>query len=754
MEEKSFVWTSDITKRFFEFRFEHEWLFKQKKQPWTEFHKILLENGFPKQMTMNHIRKKWSYTYDAYRLAKKTKNKDWKYYRMFDKHFGKKVLDKYESWNDEWRLKLIICICEAKEVKLDFHNMWRTVERALRFQDLPIDCCIQDLKGLWHYIKVTFNRKHRLILKKSLNAEDWALYPTVLEYYQRFEPEHLARLENMPAARLARLELRKKHVPRGTYSRDNDTEDFQYITESFIQIRLQNDWLFRDRKWAWNNLRAMMISEYGFPQTLSSRELSRKWAATYGEYQKAKATNNKSWVYYNLLELYLGEGSLSLNPMVGWQEEWVQNLISVRTDLEHLFKFSEKNIQQAWGEVEKRLRTVGIPIDHSLLDIEDIWIHLLRTYKWKRKFANKGILNEQWPYFEAMAKYMETNETHIKHKHEHFDDAVVDDDVEDDMKLFDLKQRLSLVKPKFEAMDVNMCRCCSNDDGCVGIYDQMDECGVDLVHKLKTICGVEIEPSDTLPSQICLNCLKELENAYKFRRKCQDADKVFRDQASQVKVETHQNYHPNNIDTIDNAQDTIAFEIDSHYDDQSTEVSTGILTESAKIQKPTIKRERKMLKKNKVRKSRYDYWKICEICGKNTRNLISHLESHSSDRIYSCEVCGKKFKFKSGLIIHKAAHSTTPKKTCEVCGKNFYIMAQYRKHFAFHANERKFGCETCGKRFNSMDILRVHTRSHTDERPFSCSECGKTFRTSGCVSRHRRIVHRNIKISKKVEQKL
>ncbi|CAH2211286.1 jg22946, partial [Pararge aegeria aegeria] len=67
--------------------------------------------------------------------------------------------------------------------------------------------------------------------------------------------------------------------------------------------------------------------------------------------------------------------------MLGRQEEWVQNLISARTDLEHLFKFSEKNIQQAWREVEKRLRTVGIPVDHSLLDIEDVWIHLLRTYK-------------------------------------------------------------------------------------------------------------------------------------------------------------------------------------------------------------------------------------------------------------------------------------------------------------------------------------------------------------------------------------
>ena len=35
------------------------------------------------------------------------------------------------------------------------------------------------------------------------------------------------------------------------------------------------------------------------------------------EYQKAKATNNKSWVYWDLLEVYFGEGGLSLNPLVG-----------------------------------------------------------------------------------------------------------------------------------------------------------------------------------------------------------------------------------------------------------------------------------------------------------------------------------------------------------------------------------------------------------------------------------------------------
>lgn len=236
-------------------------------------------------------------------------------------------------------------------------------------------------------------------------------------------------------------------------------------------------------------------------------------------------------------------------------------------------------------------------------------------------------------------------------------------------------------------------------------------------------------------------------------------DKMFRDQASQVKMESHPNYHHNdNNDERDSGHDAIEFEIDANYDDQPTElteVKTRIIKLSqTKKQKPSIKREsKKILKRNRVRKARYEYWKICEVCGKNTRNLVTHMESHSNDKIYSCEICQKKFKFKSGVILHKAIHATTPKKTCEVCGKNFFIMAQYRKHYAIHANERKHACETCGKRFNSLDILRVHNRSHTDERPFTCSECGKTFRTSGCVSRHRRIVHRNIKVQK-VEQKL
>jgi rubrerythrin len=255
-----------------------------------------------------------------------------------------------------------------------------------------------------------------------------------------------------------------------------------------------------------------------------------------------------------------------------------------------------------------------------------------------------------------------------------------------------------------------------------------------------------VDKSDQLPSEICLDCLKALENAYNFRKKCQDVDKHFRSNAGKkIKIEILVDENQENIifdnSTGEKVEHNDLDDVD-HFDDIPNETEIKINS------KPSLKKEttKVMKKRKKARKLKYDYWKICEVCGKHTRNLVSHLDMHSTGKPYSCNVCDKKFKFKSGLLIHKAVHDPTPRKTCEVCGKTFHALAQYRRHFVYHANERKFGCDTCGKRFNTLDILKVHNRTHTDERPFSCQECGKTFRTAGCVSRHKRIVHRNLKV--------
>lgn len=728
--EKTFIWTPTTTENMFKLRFENEWLFKKKKQPWKEFRDILLQNGFPEEMTLDQIRKKWSYTYDCYRLAKRTKNKKWLYYKLFDKHFRKnKVLDKYESWNDEWRLILVKFIMQATNAESIID--WRLVENSLRIQDLPIDCCIQDLKELWHHLKVTFHRKYRLNLKKGAELTQWPQYEEILHYYETYEPDYLIELANDGTPQKVNNKKFSKRIKLED-GENVENEEFHWtkdITESFIQVRLQHEWLFRETKWAWNDLASIMCKEYGFPNYLTGRMICHKWSSTYSDYQKAKATGNTNWLYYNLFEAYLGEETANFDLMKNWKEEWVNRLIIIRTELEGKFGNTERTPHTAWREVEKQLRKDGLPLDHSLLDLSEMWMKLFRTFKWKRKFDKKGILNVKWPYYENMVRYMAVRQTHSRRQEKAVaipDHTAADNDYEDDIVLYDLKKKINN-NVKNEVVD-NLCRACCKADGCIDLFDPVDENGLDLAAKLKVIAGVEIEKVDNYPKEICYNCLKELESAYNFRKKCQVADDKLRNmKVDAVKIETNMNEDSNELQ-IDEKLDNL-FD-DDHIDD--------LFKETKEIVKKTVKNSRNR------KKYSYDYSRVCEICGKRTRNIRNHMDSHSTDKMYHCDQCGKKFKFKSGLVIHKAIHNPVPKKTCEVCGKAFHVIAQYRKHFIYHVNERKFSCESCGKAFHTKEILTVHMRTHTDERPFSCPECGKTFRTAGCVSRHRRIVHKKI----------
>lgn len=140
----------------------------------------------------------------------------------------------------------------------------------------------------------------------------------------------------------------------------------------------------------------------------------------------------------------------------------------------------------------------------------------------------------------------------------------------------------------------------------------------------------------------------------------------------------------------------------------------------------------------------------CDICQKkfNTAQYVNtHKRKVHGDQEkllkYTCELCGMRFKYKNHLQYHQKRHPTDENPlpySCKYCEEHFMTRAEQLAHSnTVHAGEGDFVCHLCGKKMKTILSLENHVKLHSGLKEFKCDMCDSAFATNHSLKCHKKI---------------
>ncbi|XP_036452720.1 oocyte zinc finger protein XlCOF8.4-like [Colossoma macropomum] len=135
-----------------------------------------------------------------------------------------------------------------------------------------------------------------------------------------------------------------------------------------------------------------------------------------------------------------------------------------------------------------------------------------------------------------------------------------------------------------------------------------------------------------------------------------------------------------------------------------------------------------------------NYTHFCKYCMINfttKESKLQHEQVHNTRGLpYSCPSCSMRFKDFHERNTHLKSHGGQKGYLCSTCGMKFSKATSYERHLLIHSGEKPYRCDVCERSFNQAGHLKSHMRLHTGEKPFMCEQCGECFNHNVSLKNH------------------
>ncbi|XP_072934419.1 uncharacterized protein [Epargyreus clarus] len=317
-------------------------------------------------------------------------------------------------------------------------------------------------------------------------------------------------------------------------------------------------------------------------------------------------------------------------------------------------------------------------------------------------------------------------------------------------------------KKEIKIIEAKKCRICLQE-GNIPIY--ANEFLLECSEYIRQFGDIVISYDDEFPKYLCNTCLSLLQNAILFRKKAKESDVILR-----------QSLNSNNSDYDDPGSsesfiDESIIENDKKCNIESSKIytcepcclnfvnSTEYMLHRNSKQHKNVRIQcpicfglltSQLYKKHLARHQSASHL-VCDVCGKLYRkdNLVRHLQLHSYDLPYQCQLCPYRGRFIESLKIHMRTHTGVKPFSCDKCQLHFLTRSNLNRHMLTHTKERPFKCTECGRGFYVKRDLDVHFKAdHAGIKDFACRMCGNKYGTRKGLMRHELRVHKRDKLAK------